>query len=792
MKMRKPLFGTLIVVLVLSISMLFAGTSVSAEEPATLAVPMDAAVQYTISTTATGGAPVITGASRTKVLQDGEDVIMSFDIVSGASSVYGDGQFGFLVGRPAGMPTGYPYLSSGMSALISTGGWKETIVVGTNGSTDREHDSSLTAEGYNSTNNNFKDGYSIKVVYHPYQNDSDKGTLSWYRKASANSDYILVTRGYNLSAADAGRDCALYFYAQRNAEFTITNYSITTTLGANLLTAEEETETAAYRGYFKTGVGLSYRFNDSCAISVTAQVRNYDIKLKKGFNIIIGGQNGINIPEGQSLVQEFTVTQGFPNEVSQAGFMVNNAFVSTNSNAYGMWLFRSGGGAWTKHSMHNPSKVTNATVSGTGYGAVSGVLATGNKVKLVYTPYTDDNNLGSMYIYVKFPSSDSYTTVASLTGFNSEAFRTNVFMGYRFVITDANVNGGDTELSFKGFTQYTVDSSLQGERSNVSYVVKDGIATSTRNDTNGEDGSNQYFSSITNELVSSSVLGLAESAVQYKDFAGDNDYTAYYTYGSMMTLPDSVYGSDKTVCRWLVDGVPYERGAKIFVYSDMTVLPVSLDFSMVGAYIRTASIAQNYGLRFGFDLDYEDYVALSELIDEDTEIITGTLIATADTLEGDLTLDTTTEKRNVVNNGFCNRTVTETAGTGEYRYYGSLVNIKWYNLARQFTGVGYITFTIGGKTCTVYTAERTYSIYEMAKLSYSGLDDEDKPIVKELYLDTVIEIENGTIVSVEGVSNDYSYADGVITSASGNMNVRVAIVDGVMKAVNPGTGAIIG
>ncbi len=132
----------------------------------------------------------------------------------------------------------------------------------------------------------------------------------------------------------------------------------------------------------------------------------------------------------------------------------------------------------------------------------------------------------------------------------------------------------------------------------------------------------------------------------------------------------------------------------------------------------------------------------------------GTLITPTDYLTCDFTIEALNANgimyKNIPNEGWLNEETIEK--DGYYAYRGSLAPVKEYNYNRNFSAVGYLAYTVEGKTTYVYTEYReedhSRSVAYVAKAAYEDVYKEG--IAKDQWLRPASDEPNTLISYTEG------------------------------------------
>lgn len=116
---------------------------------------------------------------------------------------------------------------------------------------------------------------------------------------------------------------------------------------------------------------------------------------------------------------------------------------------------------------------------------------------------------------------------------------------------------------------------------------------------------------------------------------------------------------------------------------------------------------------------------------------------------------------------------------------GSIVAIKDQNLAREFSGQGYLKVKLPDNTIVTVNAvmsnDSKRSVYKVASMAYkdASIYSAAQLAVIKGYLDAVVIIENGAIVVPDGYTSPYNYTDGKIVP---NKDI-IQNIDGIRLAV---------
>lgn len=169
------------------------------------------------------------------------------------------------------------------------------------------------------------------------------------------------------------------------------------------------------------------------------------------------------------------------------------------------------------------------------------------------------------------------------------------------------------------------------------------------------------------------------------------------TEGSTYTFGDNAQGYYDTTNK-----VAYAPGKKITVNKNITVTSINLNVAMAkGASIRLAAPT---GLRFQTVITSgNNKLAISDILNDDKTISTGTLITTYDLFKGNgntLTKDSGYTKLDIANSGWFNAEIG--------KFCGSIIKVKTENYNTKFIGVGYVTINyVNAPSKTFYATDLT-------------------------------------------------------------------------------------
>ena len=724
------------------------------------------AYKLSIGATSSGSDPVVIGPDRAKILQDGESVVMEYTIVSGDVNITTSGQdYGFLISEHSNIASCGPTGASGAFGWYCRGG---------SGYVTGEGAGTITS-GYAGYGPTFYEtaGCKVRAIFTPAQSETELGTFEVYYKKSGETSYTLSLQVVDIPEI-CGRTKTIWMIFNGDAEIVIKDYSITTTHGANLLSVSGKTNSEVNvnneqnRGtYVYDCVGMAY-VNNKCTYSISAQTASQAFTF--GAQSVVFPKTAANLSDGSSAVLEFDVdaaTIAATASSDQFGITLESVYAATNAGSYasaGVYFYSRR--EWGEFAGTGASKFWNTSSGSTtgrnGYTA-TGLMKAGNSVKIVYKPYVSETEKGTLDVYQKATGATEYTRVAWAEGI-LDGLKSNVSICLR-------TNTTATSFTLSNYKFYTVNSN------GVKTIVHSALGGELQKVATGTAGT------ITETINTVNTINVPEYSLTFGGLyfgRGVTDYVAYVKQGGSYTLPVKPYGIDGHFIHWSTSMGIKQGGAVVTPTGNINVTPVGIHFNMNSTAVNTYGA---YGLQFGTLIDYDEYVALNSHNDEN-DITTGTIIVPASYVGTvALTLDAleTSGKTylNIVNDGFAN--AASVSSGGDYEFYGAIVNILDKNLARDFVAVGYMSFEVGEYSYTLYTevSEET-SIYEVAKSAYATAEGEVKTKIAELYLDRVVEITDGAIVTADGYTSPYTIEGGKLVGENVD-EIAIVIVDGTKK-----------
>ena len=354
--------------------------------------------------------------------KSGETVFMEFDVVEilNFSSISNTSRIGFGVISEAQTKSGFVATTT------------ENKLVGSGTVLGNHTVKSDYIDGVLQDIPMFKSGETVKVEYKPYLSSSDKGYIKVYVKSTLDSDdtYTLVG-GVQDITTQVG---ALSMFTDRGTalDMIVANLSFSTSSG--------DLGVKNYAYAYETN-GLYTKISN---LTIDDEIV-YDIASQSKGTIVLGSKTRLDLSYGDSYVMEFSVDfsnfgdyeAGVVNrQTGSLGFSVTSedalAWNSTISkpNSISIWYNNSGWRTQAKVIDANNAKyLTDFSTTSDKFDytfpridAFKELLKTGNRVRVVYTPYFSsqetgaDEQLGSFVIYSKLPTAQDYSVWASITG----------------------------------------------------------------------------------------------------------------------------------------------------------------------------------------------------------------------------------------------------------------------------------------------------------------------------------------------------------------------------------------
>ena len=372
----------------------------------------DDGVKYTFTAVSPGSSdPVIIGPNRQKTLQDGESLIMKFTVLSFTRA---GNQHGMLLARRDGIPTSSPSSSSGAVAWYHNGAGGYTTTA--NNASSYTKAGATDSKGITNANVSaatiYASGNEVKAVFTPAQSETELGVFEISFRPAGTKEWISGVRASDLPTT-VSRDSQIWFYFNGNGTsgISITDYSITTTHGANLLYSQDgkEAENANNCGtYIYDEIGMAFAYTGTTYSVKAEQV----VSSVESANTTSGAYvlaPSVSIPEGEKLVQEFEIVNGFEKYPFQFGVVM---YFATNQYMDGGIMFHryiqfasaTAGDSWNgtvEHDIENPMRY----------------MLAGSTIRLEYTPYNaTTEEKGSLALLSKSAGETEFTTRMLITG----------------------------------------------------------------------------------------------------------------------------------------------------------------------------------------------------------------------------------------------------------------------------------------------------------------------------------------------------------------------------------------
>lgn len=614
---------------------------------------------YTFSvTTPSSSSPVVIGPNRQVDLQDGESVVMQFTIVSCTFSYHTDG---ILVSKRDGVPTSNPMSSTGAIGWIHNGGGADFS--GNVGSYNKD----TTGNGATI----FSSGNTVRATFTPMQSQLELGVFTIEYKTAGSDVWTLGAKASGLGGT-VGRNAQIWLFfslnAASNASITLTDYTITTTYGANLLDSEDgrEAENANNCGlWVYDTIGLAYVHGGS---TYTAKAFVED---KVSQKIIYNGSADLypttaaKISDGGSAVLEFTVKEASiaqSSDKDQFGFRLNTVYAASNAYAYkssgGVYFYSRS--SWQEFNATSDDKLTGYSVDTSHTYKSTTLMSAGNSVKIVYTPAYGSTD-GTFVIYKKSATDADFVRVVGASELGN-SIKDSVYI-------TIFANSSATNFTISNYKFYTVDA-----ENNANIVCE----------------TQQFAASGTiTDVYDDIKLSVKENTMSFT--GAGKDYTVYVKENGSYKLPNPTV--EGTFIGWQEGEKLYKAGTEVPISENKTYIAVILrDWETVGAAV---SVNDFMGLRFESTFNTEDYDKASEFISE-----YGTLIArvgdigTAD----DLTVSTRTAVKKITS------TVTFSEADGKTTYAGGISRLLVHNYDVEIVGCGYMVVNYESGAETVYTS----------------------------------------------------------------------------------------
>lgn len=646
---------------------------------------------YTFSaTTPASSSPVVIGPNRQVDLQDGESVVMQFTIVSCTFSYHTDG---ILVSKRNGVPTSNPMSSTGAIGWIHNGGAADfSGKVG-------EGEAAFTNDTVGNGATIFAAGNTVRATFTPMQSQTELGVFTIEYKTAGSDDWVLGAKASGLGES-FGRNAQIWLFfsvnAAGSASITLTDYTITTTYGANLLDSEDgrKAENANNNGqWVYDTIGLAYVHsgstytakaaaedrvsNDFTITTTTASGGNTE-------NLMIYPSQSLSLNDEEIAVLEFDVLNS---ELSGKGFRytVSSKLGGIDSFSNGIAMgSASGHGAVYGAQAGFSGTMTDKDADGNYYVYTNGVsnvrstMASGNSVKVVYKPYTSDESKGYLAIYTKTVGSE-YELKCALYNIHEKTqtsdlrgiVKDNVYIGLA-------VLGSNNVLSLGNLRYYKQSASSSESKTGGELYGKESIYVHLQN-------SGTYTISHPNITVS-----VKENTMSFT--GAGKDYTVYVKENGSYKLPKpTVEGA--TFIGWKDGEKLYKAGTDVSISENKVYSAVILrDWETVGAAV---SVNEFMGLRFESTFNTEDYANASGFISE-----YGTLIARVGDIgtANDLTVSTNAAVKKITS------TVTYSEKDGKTTYAGGISRLRVHNYDVEIVGCGYMVVNYESGAETVYTS----------------------------------------------------------------------------------------
>lgn len=652
-------------------------TNVAKAETVATADAADATYTFSV-TTPSSSSPVVIGPNRQVDLQDGESVVMQFTILSCTFSYHTDG---ILVSKRNGIPTSNPMSSVGAIGWIHNGGAADFSGKVGEGETNFNKDE----KGNGATI--FAVGNTVRATFTPMQSQTELGVFTIEYKTAGSNDWVLGAKASGLGES-FGRDAQIWLFfsvnAAASASITLTDYTITTTYGANLLDSENgrESENANNNGlWVYDTIGLAYVHGESMytAKAYTEVVH----KITYGSTAGLYPSKAASISDGGSAILEFSLSEANITWSGNFGFTIDSMYVGTNAYVYssqGVWLYSQNGSNFNKTGKYS----TNVTFDTTYNCSSHDIMEAGNSVKVVYTPAYGTDCDGVFEIYTKTTTDTDYQLKVKATGLGSD-LKSSVFISIY-------TNNSSNNYTLKTYKYYTVDSEGNETVYHDNNIESLKFASSVSGNT---------ITSICNDVN----VSVKENAMSFT--GTEKDYTVYVKDGESYKLPAYTTAEKEIFLGYAIDGKLYRAGDVYTPTANVTVTALSIrNFENLGASIRVGGFM---GIRFENTYNTADYTAASAYI---TEL--GTLIARVEDITSAENLTTSTNEN--VKKIVSTRTFAEKDGVTTYA--GGISNLKVDNYGKDLAGCGYITVTYADNTtATFYTnilVRSAKSVAEMA------------------------------------------------------------------------------
>lgn len=311
-----------------------------------------------------------------------------------------------------------------------------------------------TAEGTFAYNTLWEQGYSVRIVYQPYVNESITGSISVYRKsiADAEDNFVLVGALKNLNE-DHAPDNASFWLGTMDSDYTVEmvveNYSMKTSDGRNF------------------GFASCWAKNSASVTVVTStesKTYNYLSDAPSAGMATFGSETFVDIGD-KELVMQFTITESSLPNSWQIGFAV------TNNGGWAIYPYKPGMMIYArKHEYREAflnkdgSNVDTTVTIDNSFVSFGDLMSAGTTVKAVYKGYTSDSDTGYFRIYAKKAGNSDFTLMLAAENLDATlGFTQNVGIGFftqdagnSMTITDYTITCGNKVISGLGTCQATL------------------------------------------------------------------------------------------------------------------------------------------------------------------------------------------------------------------------------------------------------------------------------------------------------------------------------------------------
>lgn len=385
---------------------------------------------------ANGSEQAMTFGAEKSVQLNGQKVIMSFDVEEASLTATTNSNYlvAILTASIEDLDSPAPQNSSGCSmgyhrklngSLFYPTGYIKGHASGGAGLTDH-----VTYKNGITFASLYEVGASIRIEYQPYVAETEseseiKGSIYVYKKAATASAYSLMAYMDGMTAANAADDNGLHLLFNDDVSLVLHNFKVETEDGRNL------------------GI-LGHAYSNS-SDTVTVEAYNPSYTVSGASAGVFGSSKAVNIADGDTLEISFDILASSIPTGGNIGFIVSgngswsSAYAYTAPYSFMGYINYSGtpdivltgtrGGSHTQTTpvcWHIHESVTDNIFT------FARFLAAGTTVKVVYTPYIDENNMGKLELYQKTTgaSDDTYSLRASITNLDAGyAPKTNVMIG---------------------------------------------------------------------------------------------------------------------------------------------------------------------------------------------------------------------------------------------------------------------------------------------------------------------------------------------------------------------------